>query len=63
MSRVFRVVGFLLLGVAVLLCGFAVYAFAKRDVQGGADAGGTLALIVAFVAAFLGIALIRYRRA
>jgi hypothetical protein len=57
-----RAVGVLLLGVAVVLFGFGVYGFAKRDVQGGADAAGAFFVIVAFVAAFLGVALIRFRR-
>ena len=57
-----RVLGVLLLGVAVLLCGFGVYAFAKRDVQGGADAAGAILVTAAFVAAAFGVALIRFRR-
>jgi len=58
MSRTF---GVLMIGCAAVLCGFGVYAFLRRDVQGGADAAGMILVTVALIAAALGVALIRFR--
>jgi hypothetical protein len=49
-----RVFGLSLLGFALLLGGYGIYAVVKEDVQGGADAAGAILLAAAAIAALVG---------
>jgi hypothetical protein len=56
------VFAFLFLGVAAVLAALGTYALAREDVQGGADAAGGILVAAAVVAAFLGAAVLAFRR-
>ena len=60
--RLRRVVGFVLLGLAMLLLADGIAGLTYRDLQGGAHEVGTFFVIVAVVLGAFGVALLRFRR-